>query len=235
MFFKVGCASQVDDADELRHQRLAPPRNLAVEPIKRAYGEGDTLHGKADAYPPAKFRWALSSTQRVISETSTLLVTADMANDWILELQAYNDYRNSTHSASMKVLITRKTSVIEVLKWVSLAASVLVIAGTIHYVRNRPVITVPGPPPPGGSTTFMSALVRAGLMEPQDVPPTGQTTCRHTARLAGEHVQRTLEARGTREFWELSPRAAACNDHALQADTRITPITRNQSPVGLLT
>ena len=69
---------------------------------------GDELEAKADAYPPASFVWVLAGEHKILSETSHLLVTEEMTHDWALEVRAYNEFRNETHSVSMKILVTRR-------------------------------------------------------------------------------------------------------------------------------
>ena len=75
-----------------------------IGPLRR---EGDVLQAKADAYPPANFSWIQPSTDEVLSTSPTLRVTNEMTNDLVLEVRAYNDFRNATHSVSMKVLVAR--------------------------------------------------------------------------------------------------------------------------------
>ena len=85
-------------------------RSLMLFGICPLRHEGDVLQAKADAYPPANFSWIQPSTDEVLSTSPTLRVTNEMTNDLVLEVRAYNDFRNATHSVSMKVLVARSMS-----------------------------------------------------------------------------------------------------------------------------
>ncbi|KAK2177185.1 hypothetical protein NP493_614g00013 [Ridgeia piscesae] len=143
---------------------LSAPRNLAIDPVRRTYGAGDELEAKADAYPPASFVWVLAGEHKILSETSHLLVTEEMTHDWALEVRAYNEFRNETHSVSMKILVTRRLRGIEVAKWVALGTGVFILAALLHYLRSRPDLIVPGPRPVGDSVAYMT-IVRSGLVQ----------------------------------------------------------------------